>query len=80
MKVTYKADDCILIDFTENSLELRKQGWLGDEEQARLYKADGILEIRVFKRNGESYVLSEDSKDQMVRMKARKLKDVAKNA
>ena len=78
MRITYKDERCIIIDFTESKGLLRRLGWLGDEEQARLFKVDDKLEIRIFKNNGESYSLNEDSKDPMVKMKIKSLLDFAK--
>lgn len=81
MKIVYKDARCTLIKFDEKPFDLRKQGWLGDEAEARIFKADlGAVEIRIFKDNGESYVLNPDSKDIMVRMKASKLLEFAEKA
>jgi hypothetical protein len=73
MKVTFRNEQCIIIKFDEKRNELRQNGWLGDEDEARIFKVGMNREIRIFKTNGESYVLSEDSKDAMVKMKANKL-------
>lgn len=76
MKLIYKDDKCTLIAFDESVRELRKQGWLGDEIEARIFYPNGKRgdrEIRVFKRNGESYVLKEHANDEMIDMKIRKI-------
>lgn len=74
MKLIYKDDKCVLIKFDEKAEALRQQGWLGDEAEARIfYPEHGTREVRIFKDNGESYVLKEDSNDPMIRMKISKL-------
>ena len=81
MKVTYKDDKCIMIVFNEDHQTLRRNGWLGDESEARIFKPNSIdREIRIFKNNGESYILNETSSDEMVRMKIRKILELADNA
>ena len=85
MVVTYKSDRCAMIKVIEPQEELRQLGWMGDEKEIRVFYPTGKLdanvrEIRVFKANGESYVLKESSNDEMVNMKVRIILNIIKNA
>lgn len=85
MSVMYKEEKCTMIKFHDSQDVLRAEGWLGDEDLARIYYPCGrndvaSREIRIFKSNNESYVLKPDSNDKMVMMKIRKILEVADNA
>lgn len=81
MKLIYADKKCVLVKFDEKPSELRKQGWLGDELEARVFTIDyATTEIRIFKDNGESYVLNADSKDPMVRYKVKLIMDFVEQA
>lgn len=85
MIVTYKSDRCVMIKVIESQEELRQHGWMGDEKEIRVFYPSGKpdannREIRVFKANGESYVLKDASNDEMVNMKIRIILNVIKNA
>lgn len=78
MKVSFRSEKCTIIKFDESQAELRRNGWLGDESEARIFKPNACSqEIRIFKDNGESYVLREDCYDPMVRMKIDKIIEFA---
>lgn len=86
MKLKFKDEHCVIIEFDESKEVLRQQGWLGDEVEARIFNPTGNWrtnhlsnEIRIFKSNGESYVLSKESEDRMIKMKLNKIFTFANN-
>ena len=84
MELVYKDDHCTIIKFNESVSVLRQQGWLGDECEARVFYPGEShnpdrREIRIFKENGESYVLKRGT-DAMVDMKIEKIMKFANNA
>lgn len=86
MKLKFKNEHCVIIEFDESKEALRQQGWLGDEVEARIFNPIGNWqtnylnnEVRIFKSNGESYVLSKESEDRMIKMKLNKIFTFANN-
>lgn len=67
----------IILEFEGTKDQLIEHGWLGNETIARVFIQGSNVEIRVFKDDGESYVLSDKSTDFMVRRKYETIKQIA---
>ena len=73
MKEVLRTSTCTLIKFDETKEQLIQFGWLGEEDVARIYRIGENTEIRIFKKDGQSYMLDQRSKDFMVQAKIKKL-------
>lgn len=72
MKVKKQTENSVLITFDESVDKMIADGWVGDEKSARVFWLGNNVapsEIRVYKNNGESYVLPRNSKDEMTSYK-----------
>ena len=81
MKAIKVTGNAVIIEFDETKEKLIEEGWLGDEDIARVFtEVPGIDEVRIFKKDGQSYVISEYSNDFMSKRKALMLKRIADDA